>query len=183
MVLMLLLRARDLCGIPDTSADRYRVPLRSGSQTVGAGVSGAWVENWVGGHANPLFLAIWLAVIILLVILLALAFFDWLATRRYAHRQRSSIAQRLEILRETFRRRDALRNGHPPEPGKNGARGTIPKSHLGNIRPDACRPYGFSAAIRALRRGASKTAFPRGAWERDQKLFCLSLRVFSTVSI
>ena len=85
-------------------------------------LSGAWVETWVGGHANPLFLAIWLAVIILLVVLLALAFFDWLATRRYAHRQRSSMArERLEILRETFRRRDTLRNGNPPEPGKNGA--------------------------------------------------------------
>ncbi len=84
-------------------------------------ISGAWVETWVGGRANPLFLTIWLAVIILLVILLALAFFDWLATRRYAHRQRSSMArERLEILRETFRRRDTLRDGHPPEPGKNG---------------------------------------------------------------
>jgi hypothetical protein len=76
----------------------------------------------VNVHANPQFLLVWLVVIVLLAILLALALSDWLATRRFAHRQRQSMArERLEILRETFRRPDTDRNGHPMEPGLNGS--------------------------------------------------------------
>jgi H+/Cl- antiporter ClcA len=81
-------------------------------------IAGPWVEFPISTHANPQFLTIWLAVIVLLVILLGLALFDWLATRRYAHRQRQSMArERLEILRTTFRRADTDRNGSPPGPG------------------------------------------------------------------
>jgi hypothetical protein len=78
-------------------------------------IAGTWVETWMDGRANPQFVTIWLAVIVLLVSLLGLALFDWMATRRYAHRQRQSMArERLEILRETFRRADTDRNGSPP---------------------------------------------------------------------
>ena len=84
-------------------------------------IAGSWVESWMAGHANPQFVTAWLVVIVLLVTLLGLALFDWMATRRYAHRQRQSMArERLEILRETFRRSDTDRNGSPPEPGTSG---------------------------------------------------------------
>ena len=63
-------------------------------------------------RANPQFLTIWLGVITLLVTLLGLALFDWFATRHYAHRLRQSMArERLDVLRETFRRTDTNRNG------------------------------------------------------------------------
>jgi hypothetical protein len=76
-------------------------------------IAGSWVELSSGAHANPRFLSLWLEVITLLVILLGLAMFDWIATRRFAHRQRQSIArERLDIIRETFRRADTDRNGH-----------------------------------------------------------------------
>jgi hypothetical protein len=96
----------------------YDLDVRQSVRVIG----GSWVETWIAGHANPQFVTIWLVVIVLLVTLLALALFDWLATRRYVHRQRQSLArERLEVLRETFRRTDASPNGHSPEPGKNGA--------------------------------------------------------------
>ncbi|MGP0069541.1 MAG: hypothetical protein ACLQGP_38825 [Isosphaeraceae bacterium] len=76
-------------------------------------IAGSWVETAIGDHANPRFLSIWLGVIVLLVTLLGLALFDWIATRRYAHWQRQSMArERLDILRETFRKVDTDRNGH-----------------------------------------------------------------------
>ncbi|MHB1559044.1 MAG: hypothetical protein ACYC61_16455 [Isosphaeraceae bacterium] len=52
-------------------------------------------------HPNRVFLGIWLAVFVLVAILLALALIDWVATRRYARRQRSAMSlERLDILRE-----------------------------------------------------------------------------------
>jgi hypothetical protein len=84
-------------------------------------VAGAWVVTWVNGQANPRFVAIWLVMFVVLGILLALALFDWRATRRYARRQRQALAgERLEILRETFQQRDTQRNGLPHEPGPDG---------------------------------------------------------------
>jgi hypothetical protein len=81
-------------------------------QAVGI-IAGTWVEPSIERHANPRFLTVWLVVITLLVTLLGLALFDWIATRRYAHRLRRSMAlERIEILRETFRRADTDRNGH-----------------------------------------------------------------------
>ena len=80
-------------------------------------VAGAWVVTWINGEASPHFVAIWFVVIVLLVTLLALALFDWRATRRYAFRQRQALAgERLEILRETFGQADADRNGSTEEP-------------------------------------------------------------------
>lgn len=52
-------------------------------------------------HPNRVFLGIWLSVFVLVTILLALAFLDWFATRRYARRQRNAMSlERLDILRE-----------------------------------------------------------------------------------
>ncbi len=80
--------------------------------------AGAWVVTWINGQANPRFAALWFVTIVTLLVLLALALFDWRATRRYARRQRLALAsERLEILRETFRRTDTHQNGSPPEPG------------------------------------------------------------------
>lgn len=52
-------------------------------------------------HPNRVFLGIWLSVFVLVAVLLALALIDWVATRRYARRQRSAMSvERLDILRE-----------------------------------------------------------------------------------
>ena len=81
-------------------------------------VAGCWVDTWINGQPNPQFLGLWFAMIVLLASLLAMALIDWRATRRYARRHRVTLAgERLEILRETFRRTDADRNGHPPDSG------------------------------------------------------------------
>jgi hypothetical protein len=60
----------------------------------------------VQGKANPAFAELWLIVLALIVVLLALALLDWLATRVYYRRQRR------EMIRESFRgiRDDARRS-------------------------------------------------------------------------
>ncbi len=58
-------------------------------------------------HPNRVFLGIWLAVFVLLAILLALALVDWIATRRYARRQRNAMSlERLDLLREGLHQPD-----------------------------------------------------------------------------
>ena len=64
---------------------------------------GAKTEPKIAGKANVAFVRVWLAVIVLILVLLALALFDWLATRVYARRLRRSLArERVELLREVF---------------------------------------------------------------------------------
>jgi hypothetical protein len=76
-------------------------------------LTGSWSERFFAMHANSRFVAVWLGVIVLVAVLLALALFDWIATRRYADRQRRSLArERIEILRETLRQAESPRNGH-----------------------------------------------------------------------
>jgi hypothetical protein len=66
--------------------------------------AGSRVKPKVAGHVNLFFLEIWLAVVVLVLALLALAFWDWLAIRSYASRQRQSmVRERLELLDETYR--------------------------------------------------------------------------------
>jgi uncharacterized membrane protein YciS (DUF1049 family) len=59
----------------------------------------------VAGRANLTFVVVWLAIIGLIVVMLLLAFLDWLSTRLYARRHSRSMArQRLQLLRETLRK-------------------------------------------------------------------------------
>ena len=79
------------------------------------------VEIWAGSRIahrierrpNPAFLFIWLSVGIKLIVLLALALFDLMQTRRYATRQRRSmILERLKLVRDA--RRESVRPQTPP---------------------------------------------------------------------
>ncbi len=66
---------------------------------------GARIEPKIAGKANLTFVQVWFAVIVLILVLLVLALFDWLATQVYARRQRRSIArERVELLRQVFGR-------------------------------------------------------------------------------
>jgi hypothetical protein len=77
---------------------------------------GAAIPPAVGVHPSRRFLAVWLAVFAIIVLLLGLAMIDWISTRRYARRQRRAMSlERLDILRETFRRPDPAQNGPPDE--------------------------------------------------------------------
>jgi len=70
--------------------------------------AGSWVEPRIGGRGNPWFGVVWLVVLSLIVLMLALAFFDLLATRRYARRQRRDLfMHELEEIRRRLRRAGA----------------------------------------------------------------------------
>jgi hypothetical protein len=93
------------------------VPLEAGARESWQALAGPWVEPLVLRRANLRFVAVWVGLLVLIPALLALALFDWLATRRYAQRQQRSMArQRLEILRHTFRPADSRHNGFLLEP-------------------------------------------------------------------
>jgi hypothetical protein len=70
-----------------------------------AGISiGARIEPRIQGRANLAYLEVWLVVIGLLVVMVALAALDFLATGRYARRQRRFIAEeRMKLLTEVIR--------------------------------------------------------------------------------
>ncbi len=75
------------------------------------------IESPSEAHPNRLFLAVWMAVFASIILLLGLAVVDWISTRRYARRLRLAMNQeRIEILRETFRRHDSARNGSAETP-------------------------------------------------------------------
>jgi hypothetical protein len=66
---------------------------------------GSRIPPKVAGHANLLFVEIWLAIIGLILVLLILALIDWVSTRVYARRQRRVMArERMQILRDTMRK-------------------------------------------------------------------------------
>ena len=89
------------------------VPLETGVRQGWQALAGPWVEPLVFRRANLRFVAVWAGLIVLIPALLVLALFDWLATRRYAQRQRRSMArERIEILRDTFRRPETRHNGY-----------------------------------------------------------------------
>ncbi|MHC5537576.1 hypothetical protein ACYOEI_05020 [Singulisphaera rosea] len=67
--------------------------------------AGSRIAPKVEGRTNLLFVEIWFGVFILILALLVLAFFDWIATKIYARRQFRALAnERLEILREELSR-------------------------------------------------------------------------------
>jgi hypothetical protein len=116
VLLMLILALGIYVGsrIPPIISD---FPLDADDKQAIRAVAGTWVDTWINGEANPRFVGLWFVVIVVLMTLLALALFDWRATRRYARRERQALAgERLKILRDTFRRADSHRNGHPQEP-------------------------------------------------------------------
>ena len=64
---------------------------------------GSRIPSKVAGRANLIFVVVWLAIIGLIVVMLILAFVDWLSTRLYARRlSRSMARERLQILRDTL---------------------------------------------------------------------------------
>lgn len=73
---------------------------------------GSSVEPQVGGRGNPRFVVVWLVVLSLIVVMLALALADWLATRAYGLRKRKAIfREQINELRETIRQRATERTG------------------------------------------------------------------------
>jgi len=70
-----------------------------------AGISiGSRIEPRVNGQANLAYFEAWLGVIGLLVVMITLAGLDWLATTRYARRQRRFIAEeRIKLLHDVIR--------------------------------------------------------------------------------
>jgi hypothetical protein len=83
---------------------------------------GSRIEPKLAGRANPWFLAVWLAVFVLLLVLLWLALLDWIAIWLYARRHRRAIArERLQFLREEKKRRAFRGNGRgTPQDPLNG---------------------------------------------------------------
>jgi signal transduction histidine kinase len=79
---------------------------------------GSRIPPKVAGRANLAFVEVWLAIIALIIVMLLLAFVDWVATRIYARRQSRSMArERLQILRETLRQSRGQRaSEHEPPP-------------------------------------------------------------------
>jgi hypothetical protein len=78
---------------------------------------GARIPHKVAGQANGLFIAFWPVVFALIVALLFLAFFDWIATRNYARRHRRSMArERIDLLRDTRRQSSSGRSDPTNEP-------------------------------------------------------------------
>ena len=77
------------------------------------------------GGPNPVFIFVWLVVFGLVLVLLALAGVDWLATRRFARRSRGRIVREgMELLREEMKERarassaDRLGGTRSPENGE-----------------------------------------------------------------
>jgi magnesium-transporting ATPase (P-type) len=65
---------------------------------------GSRIPPKVAGRANLAFVEVWLAIGGLIIVMLLLAFLDWVSTRIYARRQTRSMArERLQILRDTLR--------------------------------------------------------------------------------
>jgi hypothetical protein len=77
---------------------------------------GSRLEHKRAGQANPWFLAVWLTVFTLILVLLWLALLDWIATWIYARRHRRQIArERIQFLRDQ-RRRSAYRGNGQGRP-------------------------------------------------------------------
>jgi hypothetical protein len=89
-------------------------------------VVGTHVEPKVAGKANPWFLALWLTIFGLILVLLWLALADWLATWHYARRHHRAMArerfQLLQLIRDLRRGRTYRSNGRDsPQNPRDGA--------------------------------------------------------------
>jgi hypothetical protein len=73
------------------------------------------------GRADArLFGIVWLSVFVLLCVLLALAMFDWIATRRYASRHRRALLRERVNALQSERQRLARPRSGPTDPFANG---------------------------------------------------------------
>ena len=71
---------------------------------------GSRIPPRVAGHANLIFVQVWLVISTLIIVMLGLALLDWISTRLYARRQHRSLAsERRRILRETLRKKQVDR--------------------------------------------------------------------------
>ena len=98
---------------------RYRGAVMLALLGLGIGVGGN-IDIRAGQSERIAFVAIWVAVLLLLLQVLALAFLDLWSTRRYADRQRRKLAEerRQTLEREIAAAREALRRSRPPQNGK-----------------------------------------------------------------
>lgn len=95
----------------------------SGVMTCLAGgiLLGSSTPHRQNGRPNIWFIAVWLTVFLLVLVLAVLALVDWLATRRYARRHRSSIVHEgLELLRDEMRLRVSKEFESRIDEGSNG---------------------------------------------------------------
>ena len=89
---------------------------------------GSRMETRVEGGPNLLFVETWIVIFCLILVLLLLAMIDWVATRRYAIRQRAAAIQEgLEILKAESRARAASEAAARDFPSRNGHT-TLPSS-------------------------------------------------------
>jgi hypothetical protein len=89
-------------------------------------VVGEHISHKVAGKANPWFLAVWLTIFGLILVLLWLALVDWLATWHYARRHHRAMArerfQLLQLVRDLRRRGTYRGNGRDtPQNPRDGA--------------------------------------------------------------
>lgn len=99
--------------------DELHFSLQDTRRTVVAGImfvlaaglyAGARIDPRINGQPNVRFVELWLGIAMLVVLLLVLAMFDWVATQRYARRHRRAIVREgLEILRDEMRLRMSAR--------------------------------------------------------------------------
>jgi UDP-N-acetylmuramyl pentapeptide phosphotransferase/UDP-N-acetylglucosamine-1-phosphate transferase len=85
-------------------------------------LAGSRIDPRPAGRANVLFVALWVLVLTMIVVLLGLALADLLATRAYARRQhRQMLRESLEAIRQQTRRASPNPRGPsdpaPHEPG------------------------------------------------------------------
>jgi hypothetical protein len=67
---------------------------------------GSRTPHELEGRPNPLFVWVWVAAIVLVIPLLALAMVDWLAVRRHARRHRNAILREgMKLLEDELKRR------------------------------------------------------------------------------
>lgn len=100
---------------------RYRGAVLLALLGLGIGVGGN-IDIWAGKSERVTFVVIWLAVLLLVFQILALAFLDLWSTRRFADRQRRRLAEerRKTLEREIESVRETLRRSRPPEENGKG---------------------------------------------------------------
>ncbi len=88
---------------------------------------GSTLPSLANGRPNLTFVAIWLGIFILILVLVVLALFDWLATQRYARRHRDAIVREgMRVFHDEIRLQIGPDPVREPPAGTNGSAGSIP---------------------------------------------------------